>query len=67
MTLTPSQKHLLNLTRNGKAEDGWTPISATVFPVMKDLPADLITVEASIIGGGRAILTKRGEAILDWS
>lgn len=64
--LNPGQKHLLRLVHKDKKEDGWTPVSSVVWPLMADLPTELVTTELFMTGGGRAKLTQQGEIVLAW-
>ena len=36
--LTAGEKHLLRLVVQGTGADGWTPVSAPVFPLMEKMP-----------------------------
>jgi len=65
-TLTTSQKHLLKLAHQGRDTDGWSPVSSTVMPLLADLPSELVTVEKSEDGSGRAKLTDDGRAVIMW-
>lgn len=64
--LDAGQKHLLRLINRGKKEDGWTSVSAVVFPLLLDLPEDLVEKEKFDIGGGRIRLTEKGNVVLPY-
>ena len=66
MPLDHAQKHLLRLSRQNPAADGWVSVSPVVLPFVKHLPADLIDVEDTKDGWGRAKLTDRGNAVVDY-
>ncbi len=56
----------MRLIQMGKKEDGWSKASETVFPLLVELPRELVETEA--IGfAGHAKLTAAGETILDWT
>lgn len=64
-TLTPNDKHLLRLVERGKKENGWSNVSAQVWPFISKLPQEL--VELKEVGfGGIVKLTKEGEIVLKW-
>jgi hypothetical protein len=63
--LDHGQKHVLRLIDRDKKSDGWTTISAQLFPAIStSLPAELATFEATA-DGGRARLTDLGFNILE--
>ena len=65
-TLNPGQKHLLTLVNKGADADGWAPVSAPVFPLVKSLPSELVELEPiGDDGRGRARLTAAGNGLLD--
>lgn len=68
MKLDSGKIHLLNLVVIGKGLDGWTPVSAPVFPLIKNMPRELVELEATEVGG-RARLTREGNnliAAMEW-
>lgn len=65
-TLNSGQKHLLRLVVEGAKDDGWTPVSAPVYPLMERMPADLIVLErVGDEGRGRVKLTDEGQSVID--
>jgi hypothetical protein len=66
--LTSAAKHLLRLIRQGASgEGGWAPVSRVVWPLVEVLPSDLVEREApGEDGRGRARLTMRGDAVVDY-
>lgn len=63
------QINLLRLVRKGAAENGgWAPVSKMVWPMLEFLPVDLVERELTQddSGRGRARLTLRGEAVVDY-
>lgn len=68
MPLDNAQKHFLRLTRQGMARDGdgWARVSPTFWTVIDTVPSDLVERELLENGWGRARLTARGEAVLDY-
>jgi hypothetical protein len=68
ITLDGTQKHFLRLTRLGmtKDGDGWAKVSPVVWPFFEKMPTDLVECELTQDGWGRARLTSRGEAVLDY-
>jgi hypothetical protein len=68
MKLDSGQKHVLRLIAKGQqCADGWAPVSAAVYPVVKStMPAELVEHEpVGAEGRGRARLTAEGEAVLN--
>jgi hypothetical protein len=64
--LDGGQKHLLRLVAQGVGVDGWTPVSAPVFPLMEKVPQALIELErVGDEGRGRVRLTVEGQGIID--
>lgn len=60
--LDSKQKHLLRLTVKGKGADGWSSVSAQLFPVVKEIMPETL-VELELVGndgGGRIRLTDTG-------
>lgn len=64
--LDAGQMHLLRLTMQGAAGDGWAPVSAVVWPLIAALPSDLVELLPSD-NGGHARLTHDGEVVLRYS
>lgn len=62
--LTSGQTHMLRLAMKGAKEDGWAPVSKVVWPLLADIPTDLLEREQAEDGGGRARLTDTGAAVL---
>lgn len=68
MIVAPYTLHFLNLARNKVEEDGWSPVSAHVWPLLKDVPQELLERSPDVAtGGGRCRLTHDGEIILKFS
>lgn len=65
--LDSGQRRILWLTQKDKKEDGWTPVSATVWPLLEDMPKELLERERFPDGSGRARLTREGETVLQWT
>ena len=68
MTLDTGTRHLLRLTLKGAedSEDGWAPVSEAVWPLVAELPSELIESER-LEDGGRARLTADGRTVLEWT
>lgn len=66
MTLTSSQKHLMRFIYRDMDKTGWTKASPIVWPLLKNLPLELVELrlEADF---GYAKLTHEGETVLIWS
>lgn len=61
-----ADQHLLRLIQSESKGDGWAKVSDIVWPVIQDLPRDL--VETSVHDGVKVCrLTEAGEIILDWT
>lgn len=56
-------KHLLRLAMKEAGEDGWAKVSAGVWPLVADLPDDLVEKRPSN-DGGHIRLTSGGEAVV---
>jgi hypothetical protein len=65
--ISVGQRRILYLTQKDKKEDGWTPVSATVWPLLDDISKELLEREQFPDGSGRARLTKTGEIVLQWT
>lgn len=61
--LNDGSLHLLRLTARGAGLDGWAPVSKVVWPLIAQLPDDLVEKRPSD-DGGHARLTDRGDAIV---
>ena len=60
-------RSLLQLVKRSQTDaSGWRKVSATVWPLVANLPSDLATLEQSPDGGGRMRLTDRGQAVADY-
>ena len=60
------QKHVLKLIAKDSGSDGWTPVSAQVYPVFeKHIPPELVELEETTEGWGRVRLTARGQGVID--
>lgn len=66
MKLSNNQQCLMHLIRKGANAEGWAPVSPPVLPLVKQIPTDLAVVEDLDEGNGRARLTPRGDAVLDY-
>ncbi len=64
--LTDGQKHLLRLIRKDQNEEGWAKVSKVVWPVVIQLPPELVDYEGEPEEGGKARLTGDGNIVLDW-
>lgn len=64
--LDAGQRHLLGLIAQGANEEGWAPVSAPVYPLIKkSLPRQLVELEAvGDEGRGRARLTQEGSNVM---
>jgi hypothetical protein len=65
LKLSAGQKHLLGLIVKGANAEGWAPVSVPVFPLLKTIPIELIDLEATDEGRGRARLTVLGQTLID--
>ena len=65
--LDSSQKHILKLIARDSKEDGWTSVSAQVYPViLQTMPTELCVLESTGSEGcGRVKLTDKGREILN--
>ena len=57
MKLDHGTIHLMRLVEQGKKDDGWAPVSKVVYPLLADVPAELVDREQFDTGAGRAKLT----------
>lgn len=63
--LDAGQRHVLKLIARDKKPDGWTTVSAVLYPTLsKDTPTELAEFEP-IGDAGRARLTPSGQGIVD--
>jgi hypothetical protein len=63
--LDGGQKHFLRLiAKEGEQPDGWAKVSAAVYPLMMQMPAELVEHEETGEGRGRARLTSEGKSVL---
>ena len=63
--LDHGQKHLLRLVARDAGTDGWTPVSAPVFPLIEKVPQALIDLERiGDEGRGRVRLTAEGSGVI---
>lgn len=58
--------HFMRLCEKGRKEDGWTDVSEVVWPLISEVPNDLMDRE-KLETGGRCKLTEEGEILLRWS
>jgi len=64
--LNAGQKHMLNLIAKGQNKEGWTPVSAPVYPLLKSMPTELIELQSiGDEGRGQARLTQEGQSLLN--
>lgn len=64
-TLTDNQKHILRLSKRGANDAGWAPVSKPVWPLLADIPDELLE-KAPSDSGGHVRLTTKGKTILDY-
>lgn len=65
--INSGQRRVLYLTDKDKKADGWTPVSSVVWPLLDDVPTELLEREQFPDGSGRARLTTAGETVLQWT
>jgi hypothetical protein len=65
--LDADQLRLLRLARKGALADGWAPVSKLVFPLLANVPVELLEREQSADGSGRCRLTVDGRIVLTWA
>ena len=63
--LDHKEKHLMRLILEGVGGNGWTPVSDAVWPLVKDLPFELVETMKNE-KGKFAKLTHDGNVILNW-
>lgn len=64
--LDGGEKHFLRLISEGQARHGgWAKVSKPLYPLVAEMPSELVEREPLPEGGGRARLTPRGEALLE--
>lgn len=59
------QKHLLYLIQRDIDAEGWTKVSSVVWPLVANLPPELIELRPSD-DGGHVRLTSEGGIVLKW-
>ena len=64
--LDGGQLHLLRLIDQGADEEGWAPVSSTVWPLIVAMPLDLVERRVAA-SGGHARLTTDGDAVMRYS
>lgn len=63
--LDDGEKNFLRLIGKGQqCPDGWAPVSKVLYPLVQKMPAELVE-HSPTPAGGRARLTKHGEAIVE--
>lgn len=63
--LSRYQKRILLLLYKEENTEGWAKVSKAVFPVINEIPKELIEAEVlSIDGSGRARLTDAGRRVI---
>lgn len=68
MRLTTTQKARLQLLgRSPKDADGWSVVSALLWPLMEKVPADLVEIESDAAKGGRARFTEKGKIVHEYT
>jgi hypothetical protein len=67
MKLTPAQRHLFTLAKRDATSDGWTPVSAIVWPYVAAIPDDLLEKREGSEGRVDVRLTPEGRAILRYT
>lgn len=63
--LDSGEKHFMRLIDRDKKDDGWTPVSRALYPLVAAMPRELIELEKLDNGTGRVRLTPEGQSILD--
>ena len=60
-------RQLLELVKRSPQDaDGWRKVSKPIWPLVANMPTDLVALEPSADGGGRLRLTDRGQAVSDY-
>lgn len=60
-------RQLLQLVKRSPEDvEGWRKVSVPVWPLVANLPSDLVELEPSSDGGGRLRPTDRGQVVLDY-
>jgi len=63
--LEMQHKHVLKLIARDCDENGWAPVSKTLYPhLSKNIPPELAEFE-KLETGGRARLTDKGQSVVD--
>lgn len=66
--ITETAKDTLRLLgRSPKDADGWAKVSAVVWPLLADCPAEFMDREGGSANGGRARFTEKGQIIHDYT
>lgn len=64
--LDAGQQHLLRLiSRDQKSPTGWAKVSKQVMPLIQALPSELVEIRLEPSGAGLAMLTEKGQSIID--
>lgn len=65
--LDGGQLHFLRLIASGEscAENGWASVSRAIYPLVEEMPTELVELIQTEDGGGRVRLTAHGRAIID--
>jgi hypothetical protein len=53
--------------RSPRDADGWSVVSARVWPLLENVPIDLLESVRNEDGGGKARITDRGHLLLSYS
>jgi hypothetical protein len=62
--MSPKNEQMLALImRSPDRGEGWRTVSAAVWPLVQDFPADLVELEPNENGGGRIRLNSDGHAV----
>lgn len=64
--LNIGERHALRLAQRDADVNGWTKVSAKLWPLISKLPADLVEFRPAESGGGHIRLTERGHAVVDY-
>lgn len=69
MNLSSGQLNILRLTakEQEKHEDGWAHVSRVVWPMLADIPVELLRRVQEPDGGGWASLTDAGNIVIRYS
>ncbi len=65
--LNAGQRRIIQLIeKEGNQHGGWAKVSRCLYPLVREMPPELVETEADEKGGGRARLTRLGQEILNW-